>query len=177
MKNWIRIYSLAWIIWVQIPSFLAAQHQECYLLMAGRGATATGQVYLAHNNDLSGEEASMLVLQIYKGFAEGDSVAINAHGVAIAGGKAHELWDSAQSTFYFGSPTIPEGYDCAPPDYDEHAAFWQFKALSDSLKYGFPKMRKRWSMRRDLFESQEISLQHTIITGAREIYLNQPEKM
>jgi len=69
---------------------------------------------LAHNNDLSGIEASMLrrvpadekinllpdssvsfkqhyeilVLQTNIGFAEGDAVAINKHGVAIAGGLA-----------------------------------------------------------------------------------------
>ncbi|MFH1936678.1 MAG: C69 family dipeptidase [Bacteroidota bacterium] len=448
MKYWIRVFSLAWIICVLIPFFLAAQRQECYLLMAGKGATVNGQVYLAHNNDLTGQEASMLVrvpgsqvmdelpgfswpagfgyevlvLQIYKGFAEGDAVAINEHGVAIAGGlalgedrnkkaeqadplvetglgggvryyalhhsrtarecitligelynrygvkypsgvgvadtneiwymeagggrswaavrvpdscyfiaansyrigeinvddslnyltspglqtfcKEQGLWDSEQGTFhfatifgggrkeqhsdnyyntrrvwrgidllnpelmlpsdselfpmflmparkidlrqcftilrdhyeetpydpmlrensknperaiaswncvhtdvitlapgepvsfgavlwtglstpyaaiyvpvYFGAHTIPEGYDNAPSDFDEHAAFWQFKTLSDSLKYGFPNMYKRWSVQRDLFEDQEISLQQTIVKSAREIYLNHPEEL
>ncbi len=105
---------LTFLLEVLFPIPTPAQLQECYLLMAGRGATVDGQVYLAHNNDLSGSEASMLVrvpgneapeklpefnwpeergyemliLQIYKGFAEGDAVAINEHGVAIAGGLA-----------------------------------------------------------------------------------------
>ena len=105
---------LIFLLEVLFPILTPAQPQECYLLMAGKGATINGQVYLAHNNDLSGIEASMLVkvpgdqapkklpefkwpeergyemliLQIYKGFAEGDAVAINEHGVAIAGGLA-----------------------------------------------------------------------------------------
>lgn len=96
------------------PSELFSQQQECFLLMVGKDASVTGQVLLAHNNDLSGNEASMLlrvpahekinilpdssvfvkpsyemlVLQTNIGFAEGDAVAINKHGVAIAGGLA-----------------------------------------------------------------------------------------
>ncbi|MFA8435288.1 MAG: C69 family dipeptidase [Marinifilaceae bacterium] len=91
-----------------------SQQQECFLLMVGKEASASGQVLLAHNNDLSGTEASMLrfvtanekinllpdsslsfphrykmlVLQTNIGFAEGDAVAVNKHGVAIAGGLA-----------------------------------------------------------------------------------------
>lgn len=94
------------------PLFLEAQQQECFLLMAGKNATTDGKVLLAHNNDLSGIEASMLVkiprkekinilpdlsypstekyeiliLQTNLGFEEGDAVAINKNGVAIAGG-------------------------------------------------------------------------------------------
>jgi dipeptidase len=96
------------------PVALFSQQQECFLLMVGKDASANGQVLLAHNNDLSGIEASMLrrvpadekinllpdssvsfkqnyemlVLQTNIGFAEGDAVAINKHGVAIAGGLA-----------------------------------------------------------------------------------------
>ncbi len=102
------------LLGILFPLPTLSQPQECYLLMAGKEATVDGQVYLAHNNDLSGSEASMLVrvpgdlrlktfpqtflsndpgyemlvLQIFKGFAEGDAVAINEHGVAIAGGLA-----------------------------------------------------------------------------------------
>ena len=91
---------------------VTAQSQECFLIMVGPEASATGQVLLAHNNDLTGTEASMLVrvpagdtmnifpgaapgygpsysmliLQTNKGFAEGDAVAVNEHGVAVAGG-------------------------------------------------------------------------------------------
>jgi len=99
---------------VLLPLSTLSQPQECYLLMAGKEATVDGKVFLAHNNDLTGSEASMLVripgdqapeelpgsnwpedsgyemlvLQIYRGFAEGDAAAINEHGVAIAGGLA-----------------------------------------------------------------------------------------
>ena len=85
------------------PSELFSQQQECFLLMVGKDASANGQVLLAHNNDLSGNEASMLlkvpanemlnilpdssvsynqpyemlILQTNIGFAEGDAVAIN----------------------------------------------------------------------------------------------------
>ncbi len=94
--------------------------QECFMLLVGKKASADGSVLLAHNNDLSGEEASMvekfprikypvgdsvefpsglkipqvretyewMALKIYKGFAEGDAVAVNEHGLAIAGGVA-----------------------------------------------------------------------------------------
>jgi dipeptidase len=82
--------------------------------MAGKEASANGMVLLAHNNDLSGLEASMLIrisadeiinilpdneisfnqsyemlaLQTNLGFAEGDAVALNKHGVTIAGGMS-----------------------------------------------------------------------------------------
>ena len=88
------------------------QTQECFLLMVGKECSVNGNVFLAHNNELSGVEASMLklvpgtekinllpgnksldlqaskmlILQTNKGFAEGDAVAINEFGVAIAGG-------------------------------------------------------------------------------------------
>lgn len=91
---------------------LQAQTQECFLLMVGKECSVSGEVFLAHNNELSGVEASMLklvpgtekinllpgnksldlqaskmiILQTNKGFAEGDAVAINEFGVAIAGG-------------------------------------------------------------------------------------------
>lgn len=95
-----------------IASGLQAQTQECFLLMVGKECSVGGEVLLAHNNELSGVEASMLklvpgteqikilpenksfdleaskmlILQTNKGFAEGDAVAINEFGVAIAGG-------------------------------------------------------------------------------------------
>jgi len=91
---------------------LQAQTRECFLLMVGKECSVGGEVLLAHNNELSGVEASMLklvpgteknnllpenkfldrqtskmlILQTNKGFAEGDAVAINEFGVAIAGG-------------------------------------------------------------------------------------------
>ena len=102
------------ILVLLFPSELFSQQQECFLLMVGKDASTNGQVLLAHNNDLSGTEASMLikvsvnekinilpdssdsfnkryemlVLQTNIGFAEGDAVALNQHGVAIAGGLA-----------------------------------------------------------------------------------------
>jgi dipeptidase len=102
------------ILFLLLPAEIFSQQQECFLLMVGKDGSANGQVLLAHNNDLSGIEASllkrvpadekinilpdssvsfkqhyeMLVLQTNIGFAEGDAVAINKHGVAIAGGLA-----------------------------------------------------------------------------------------
>ncbi len=93
---------------------------ECFMVMAGKNATADGSVLLAHNNDLRGNNASFfakipakkhghgetivfssgleipqaeetyewIVLQVYRGFAEGDAKAVNEHQVAIAGGVA-----------------------------------------------------------------------------------------
>jgi dipeptidase len=90
------------------------------MLLVGKKATRDGTVLLAHNNDLTGKEPSILrkypaqdhapedsvyfpsglaipqvphtyewlALQIAEGFKEGDAVAINEHGVAIAGGVA-----------------------------------------------------------------------------------------
>ena len=106
-KQTILFFLLASIVYV-----LQAQTQECYLLMVGKECSLSGDVLLAHNNELSGVEASMLklvsetekihllpggksldqyaskmlILQTNKGFAEGDAVAINKFGVAIAGG-------------------------------------------------------------------------------------------
>jgi dipeptidase len=102
------------ILILLFPYKLFSQQQECFLLMVGKDASANGQVLLAHNNDLTGTEASMLlkvppnekinilpdssvsfnqsfemlILQTNIGFAEGDAVAVNKHGVAIAGGLA-----------------------------------------------------------------------------------------
>ena len=109
--NHIRILLIVILL---LPTEIFSQQQECFLLMVGKDASANGQVLLAHNNDLSGIEASMLrrvpanekinlladssvsfkqnyemlVLQTNIGFTEGDAVAINQHGVAIAGGLA-----------------------------------------------------------------------------------------
>ena len=88
------------------------------MLMAGKNATTDGSVMIAHNNDLTGKEASllekidsvvtadslhfpsglnipvfktnytMLILRIADGFSEGDAVAINENMVAIGGGVA-----------------------------------------------------------------------------------------
>jgi len=121
------------IITLLFPLSLAAQQQECFLLMVGKEASANGQVLLAHNNDLSGTEASMLikvpsyetidilpdssfsfveqyemlVLQTNIGFFEGDAVAINEHGVAIAGGLA--LKRDRNSNAEFTDSLIPSG--------------------------------------------------------------------
>ncbi len=92
----------------------ALRQQECFLVMVGSGASATGEVLLAHNNDLTGREASMLVkdttllvLQTYKGFAEGDAVAVNRHGVAVAGGVS--LKDDRSRRAQEVDPLVPEG--------------------------------------------------------------------
>ena len=119
-----------WLVWVLSGmillydnSSLSAQIRyqgECFMILAGKDATADGSVLLAHNNDLTGKETSHLiqlpgrqfqqgdsvsypsglkipqvaktfqwmVLKILKGYAEGDAVAINEWGVAIAGGVA-----------------------------------------------------------------------------------------
>lgn len=90
------------------------------MVLVGKKATKSGRIMLAHNNDLTGKEASfveiipasndtgqvlikysngasinlsastfkVLILRIETGFAEGDAVAINSNGVAIAGGVA-----------------------------------------------------------------------------------------
>ncbi len=94
--------------------------QECFMVLAGKEATHNGKVMLAHNNDLTGKEVSLveiipenydsgiisveysnglrislssrtykvLIQRIEAGYAEGDAVAINQFGVAIAGGVA-----------------------------------------------------------------------------------------
>ncbi|MEA3444920.1 MAG: C69 family dipeptidase [Bacteroidota bacterium] len=98
----------------------STQNQECFMFLVGKKASRNGTVLLAHNNDLTGNEASHVVkypaavhkltdsvrfpsglsipeikqtyewmaLKIAIGFEEGDAVAINQHGVAIAGGVA-----------------------------------------------------------------------------------------
>ncbi|MFP4546485.1 MAG: dipeptidase [Fidelibacterota bacterium] len=107
-----KITKISFVIILLWSSLVFAQQQECFLLMVGKEASATGQVLLAHNNDLSGDEASMvvrvpagqgidylpddqfdfgsryemLILQTNIGFKEGDAVGINEKGVAVAGG-------------------------------------------------------------------------------------------
>ncbi len=109
------------------------QSEACYLVMVGKDASANGNVLLAHNNDLSGTEASllikvttdqeyvvlpdktfdfgerleMLVLQTNKGYAEGDAVAINECGVAIAGGLS--MKDDRNERAREIDPLIPTG--------------------------------------------------------------------
>ncbi|MGZ2369269.1 C69 family dipeptidase [Ancylomarina sp. YFZ004] len=116
-----------------LPAEIFSQQQECFLLMLGKDASTNGQVLLAHNNDLSGIEASMLrrvpadekinilsdssvsfkqnyemlVLQTNIGFAEGDAVAINKHGVAIAGGLALKRDRNRQAEKL--DPLVPSG--------------------------------------------------------------------
>ncbi|NOY37665.1 MAG: C69 family dipeptidase [Chlorobi bacterium] len=113
-KKLIIHFKVSLFIVLLFPGVLFSQQQECFLLMVGKDASVNGQVLLAHNNDLSGTEASMiikvpadekinilpdssasfnqryeiLILQTNLGFAEGDAVAVNKHGVAIAGGLA-----------------------------------------------------------------------------------------
>jgi len=121
------------VISLFFPVVLFSQQKECFLLMVGKNASSNGQVLLAHNNDLSGIEASMLkrvpadekidilpdstfsfdqnyemlVLQTNIGFAEGDAVAINKHGVAIAGGLA--LKRDRNSKARKLDPLVPSG--------------------------------------------------------------------
>ena len=120
-----------WFLFLSLP--LSSQTQECFLIMVGPQASATGQVLLAHNNDLTGNEASllvrvpaeeemkilpddalsfgpacdMLILQTNKGFAEGDAVAINEHGVAIAGGLS--MKDDRSHRARIADPLVKEG--------------------------------------------------------------------
>ena len=109
------------ILILLFASFLYSQNMtppECFMLMVGKKASADGSVMIAHNNDLTGSEASllemvdstvtadslyfstglkipafkhnykMLILRIVEGFSEGDAVAINENMVAIGGGVA-----------------------------------------------------------------------------------------
>jgi dipeptidase len=130
MKKIITVF----IFLTAIVSIAAGDTQrECFLLMVGKDASSSGKILLAHNNDLTGTEASMLikvpagesvfnlpdnenefkesyellVLQIHKGFAEGDAVAINEHGVVIAGGLSlkRDRSEFAEKT----DPLIKEG--------------------------------------------------------------------
>jgi len=112
---------------------------ECFLILAGKDTTSDGSVLLAHNNDLTGTEASLIekyprskhkkgkfisfpsglkipgvvetyewmVLRIYKGFAEGDAVAVNEFQVAIAGGLA--LGDERNEKAVKADPLIKKG--------------------------------------------------------------------
>ncbi len=112
---------------------------ECFMILAGKDTTSEGSVLLAHNNDLSGKEASLIekyprvkyksgeyvhfptglkipqedetfewmVLRIYKGFSEGDAVAVNEFQVAIAGGLA--LGDDRNEKAVEADPLIKKG--------------------------------------------------------------------
>jgi len=96
------------------------ENPECYMILAGKEASADGSILLAHDNDLAGHQASLIekyprmkhepgeiitfpsgleipqveetcewmVLRIHSGYEEGDAVAVNEYGVAIAGGVA-----------------------------------------------------------------------------------------
>ena len=109
------------------------------MVLAGKKATQSGKVMLAHNNDLTGREVSfleiipgkddtglvlieysnglninlpartykVLIQRIEAGFEEGDAVAINENGVAIAGGVALGS-DRNKSAKHF-SPLNPNG--------------------------------------------------------------------
>jgi dipeptidase len=115
------------------------KHQECFMVLAGKKATQSGKVMLAHNNDLTGREVSfleiipgkddtgfvlieysnglninlpartykVLIQRIEAGFEEGDAVAINENGVAIAGGVA--LGSDRNRSAKHLSPLNPNG--------------------------------------------------------------------
>ena len=36
------------------------ERQECYMILAGKNATADGSILLAHDNDLAGHQASLI---------------------------------------------------------------------------------------------------------------------
>ena len=118
---------------------LTPTNQECFMVLVGKKATQNGKVMLAHNNDLTGKEASfveiippcykpgqelikysngssitlaartyrVLIQRIEAGFAEGDAVAINEFGVAIAGGVA--LGSDRNQNAKHNAPLIPNG--------------------------------------------------------------------
>jgi dipeptidase len=112
MKIKINLKLLISLLFIASYISPAASEKECFLIMAGKNATADGKIYLAHNNDLSGVEASgvsryapgssddyipdhrlkfdndfgLLIQETNLGFAEGDAVATNEAGVAVAGG-------------------------------------------------------------------------------------------
>ena len=118
---------------------IAPTNQECFMILVGKKATQTGKVMLAHNNDLTGKEASfveiippsynsgkelvsysngssitlsartykVLIQRIKAGFAEGDAVAINEFGVAIAGGVA--LGSDRNQNAKLNAPLISNG--------------------------------------------------------------------
>ena len=129
------------VVFLQITSFTNAQvetKKECFLVMVGKDASEDGSVMVAHNNDLTGVETSlidiipqtantadtllfpsglnipalqnladMIMVKIYKGFEEGDAVAINEFGVSIAGGVA--LGDDRDTTIAKLDTLIKEG--------------------------------------------------------------------
>lgn len=94
--------------------------KECFMIMVGKEASDNGSVLIAHNNDLTGMESSLieiidttvtndsirfpsgltlpaykksipvLMIRIAEGFAEGDAVAINENMVSIGGGVGLE---------------------------------------------------------------------------------------
>ena len=100
--------------------FTGTDHFNCFMILAGKKTTEDGSILIAHNNDLSGKEASLIekiprqkhkredmvkfpsgleipqteetyewmVLKIFRGFYEGDAIAINEYQVSIAGGVA-----------------------------------------------------------------------------------------
>jgi len=130
------------VIILLLSEFVSGQgktDQECFMILVGKGASADGSIFLAHNNDLTGVEASHLVkfsgqeynltdsvtfpsgikipqirqtfqwmaLKILKGYAEGDAVAINEFGVAIAGGVA--LKPDRNSLAASADPLVDDG--------------------------------------------------------------------
>ena len=121
------------------PNEITPTNQECFMVLVGKKASRKGKVMLAHNNDLTGKEASfveiippcykpgqelikysngssitlsartyrVLIQRIETGFAEGDAVAVNEFGVAIAGGVA--LGNDRNQNAKHNAPLIPNG--------------------------------------------------------------------
>ncbi|MCJ7553834.1 MAG: C69 family dipeptidase [Ignavibacteriaceae bacterium] len=138
-KYLIAAFLTAFSFYFVSPAALTPTNQECFMVLVGKKATKTGKVMLAHNNDLTGKEASfveiippnydsgqvlikystgasitlyartyrILIQRIEEGFAEGDAVAINEFGVAIAGGVA--LGSDRNQKAKRIAPLVPNG--------------------------------------------------------------------
>ena len=141
IRSFILAALLAALGMIQTATTLVSPDErlECFMILAGKDTTSDGSVLLAHNNDLTGKEASMIskyprrkhkpgsvvrfpsgleipreketfawmVLKIYKGFAEGDAVALNEYGVAVAGGVA--LGDDRNPAAVEADPLVKKG--------------------------------------------------------------------
>lgn len=79
------------LLWTADPSDAFCVDRECFMILVGRNATADGSVLLAHNNDLSGMEISLVEKHPRRDRAPGESVVFPT-GLEIPGSPTTFEW-------------------------------------------------------------------------------------